>query len=342
MLTTSCSSSRTEAHGTTPSSTAPSVTTRVTDPPSCYQSTASFPATPGRGRRSYARMAALWTTFPPGRGRTFVSTSAIWRTGSRARGRSAHVEVNAGSGNDRVYGDDEPTLVVDLDTGERCGYVTEDGLYGGRGNDRLLSGAGARAFSQAAPAAITSEAGRPPATTGSRGAGYAPASVGQTTCLAEDRATTCCGRLTVTVTSSSTAGRGGGTGFPRPAGPEAEALRNRQEALTLVPGVCSGTRDRDGSLERFARGHLEGCRESLNGRSRKPLSFVRRFEGSNPFPSASRPGTAPGDVGAGVVVERPVRQRHLFCPRQIGMWMRHAAAGARALGFGLVAFHTDR
>jgi Ca2+-binding RTX toxin-like protein len=51
-------------------------------------------------------------------------------------------EVHAGSGNDRVYGNDVPTRMMDFDINKECSYYTEDELYGDRGNDRLYGLAG--------------------------------------------------------------------------------------------------------------------------------------------------------------------------------------------------------
>jgi hypothetical protein len=117
------------------------ITTRVTTPPSCYPITRSFPSHPLAGKlvvcpdgTSQEDDSGLVI---PGQGEDFRIFLADRADQFSARESIGSFEVHGGSGNDKVYGNNERTVVYDGDTGTTCYYLTEDELYGDRGNDRL-------------------------------------------------------------------------------------------------------------------------------------------------------------------------------------------------------------
>ena len=114
------------------------ITTRVTEPPSCYPYARFFPGNSGlQGKVVICPDGSAVDEFPPGQGEDFrilLGDEADRFTADKSIGS---FEVHAGSGNDRAYGNNEPTVEVDFEAGTGCGYFTEDELYGDRGNDRL-------------------------------------------------------------------------------------------------------------------------------------------------------------------------------------------------------------
>ena len=72
--------------------------------------------------------------------RTAVGLGGI---GTEAVGSLGSFEVHAGSGNDKVYGNEVPAVVVDEADGSTYEYWTQDALEGDQGNDLLVGGEGA-------------------------------------------------------------------------------------------------------------------------------------------------------------------------------------------------------
>jgi Ca2+-binding RTX toxin-like protein len=118
------------------------VTTRVTEPPSCYPWNRYFP--------SETRLAGKVVGCPDGSsvdgirgaGEDFRILLGDHADRFNAENSIGSVEVHAGSGNDRAYGIDRPTRMMDFDINKECSFYNEDDLYGDRGNDRLYGRAG--------------------------------------------------------------------------------------------------------------------------------------------------------------------------------------------------------
>jgi hypothetical protein len=119
------------------------VTTRVTEPPSCYPIDRVIPGHPLKGQAvlcpdgTSQEVEDAPTHSIPGQGEDFQIS-----LGDRADRFSAEESigsfvVRAGSGNDKLYGENEPIGVIDFDTGTSCFYFTEDDLRGDSGDDRL-------------------------------------------------------------------------------------------------------------------------------------------------------------------------------------------------------------
>ncbi len=114
------------------------MTTRVTEPPTCYPV--------GRGDPSQIALAGKAVVcpdgsavgdFPPGLGEDFRAFLGDRDDSFDAQHSLGSFEVHAGSGKDRLYGNDQAAIEVDFDTNTVCGSFTEDELYGDSGNDRL-------------------------------------------------------------------------------------------------------------------------------------------------------------------------------------------------------------
>jgi hypothetical protein len=118
------------------------VTTRVTEPPSCYpieRSNPSFNDLKGKAvvcpdgtSQQDANGLAV-----PGQGEDFHISLGDRADRFSAQESIGSFVVHAGSGNDKLYGENAPITVVEEDTGAHCHYFSEDELYGDRGKDRL-------------------------------------------------------------------------------------------------------------------------------------------------------------------------------------------------------------
>ena len=112
------------------------ITTRVTEPPTCYPIERFFHNHPLAGKVVVCPDGSS-VEDERGQGEDFrilLNDKADWFSAEDSIGS---FEVHAGSGNDEVYGETNAIPVKDVETGEVCGYFSEDDLYGDRGNDRL-------------------------------------------------------------------------------------------------------------------------------------------------------------------------------------------------------------
>jgi RTX calcium-binding nonapeptide repeat (4 copies) len=132
------------------------ITTRVTEPPSCYPIERLGPAPLGWGGKAVFCPDGSVVDFGPGQGEDFrvsLGDRADWFdaredddpddiSGITNIHGAGSWEVHGGSGNDRLYGSNYATPVFDFDTGSVYYYFTEDELDGDRGNDRLYGDLG--------------------------------------------------------------------------------------------------------------------------------------------------------------------------------------------------------
>lgn len=118
------------------------VTTRVTEPPTCYPIDRSFPTHPWKGKAVVCPDGTSQDDDNgnplPGQGEDFRISLGDRSDRFDAKESIGSFEVHAGSGNDKLYGENEPIGVADeSDPDASCVYFSEDELHGDRGNDRL-------------------------------------------------------------------------------------------------------------------------------------------------------------------------------------------------------------
>lgn len=120
------------------------MTTRVTEPPSCYPwERFSPPYPPWNGKAVFCPDSTSQETDNgigiPGQGEDFRFLLGDRDDRFDAAESIGTFEVHAGAGNDNVRGENELIAVIDFagEGNEPCSYLTEDELYGDAGNDRL-------------------------------------------------------------------------------------------------------------------------------------------------------------------------------------------------------------